>query len=187
MTRLPGTGWLALTPYRSCVASPKKVPDLQGVYPNCHRVPLSTLRWNGRPIHPPPKSMKALSILVVDDHEIMRDVVCQILEDCGHEVALASDGGDALDLLGATHFDVLVTDIVMRQMDGIELIREVRRQFPSMRILAMSGGGERFPIVDGLELAMQAGAGAMLKKPFRAEELRETMALLCRESTLAVS
>jgi CheY-like chemotaxis protein len=131
--------------------------------------------------------MKSLSILVVDDHEIMRDVVCQILEDCGHEVALASDGGDALDLLGATHFDVLVTDIVMRQMDGIELIHEVRRRFPAMRILAMSGGGERFPIVDGLEIATQAGAGAVLRKPFRADELRDTLAHLCHESTLAVS
>jgi CheY-like chemotaxis protein len=163
---------LLLTAISRAVSAVSELPPRSAVRPKSE-----TQR---RPYFTP--TMKPLSILVVDDHEIMRDVVCEILEDAGHEVALASDGGDAMDLLGAAHFDVLITDIVMRQMDGIELISEVRKNFPAMKILAMSGGGERFPIVDGLEIASRAGAGAVLKKPFRADELRAAVAHLCPES-----
>ena len=92
--------------------------------------------------------MKPLAILVVDDHPIMREVVCQILEDAGHFVREAAEGHEALRKLSCARFDLVVTDIVMPEMDGIELIGELQRRYPDIRIIAMSGGSERFPMKD---------------------------------------
>jgi CheY-like chemotaxis protein len=130
--------------------------------------------------------MKPLAILVVDDHEIMREVICQMLEDAGHNVRFAAEGHEALRKLSYAHFDLVVTDIVMPTMDGIELIGELRRRFPATRIIAMSGGGERFPTNDGLAIARRLGAGASLNKPFIAEELIEAVEELCPADAYAV-
>jgi CheY-like chemotaxis protein len=126
--------------------------------------------------------MKSLAILVVDDHPIMGEVVCEMLEDAGHLVRLASEGREALRKLSCARFDLLVTDIVMPEMDGIELIGEVRRRYPEIRIIAMSGGGERFPTLDGLTIARRLGAGASLNKPFLAEQLLDAVELLCPQN-----
>ena len=131
-------------------------------------------------------SMKPLAILVVDDHPIMRDVVCEMLEDAGHQVRFASEGHEALRKLSCARFDLLLTDIVMPQMDGIELIGEVRRRYPEMRIIAMSGGGERFPTHDGLTIARRLGAGATLNKPFLAEQLMDAVEQLSPQNAWAV-
>lgn len=133
-----------------------------------------------------PSPMKPLAILVVDDHEIMREVICQMLEDAGHNVRFAAEGHEALRKLSYAHFDLVVTDIVMPTMDGIELIGELRRRFPATRIIAMSGGGERFPTNDGLAIARRLGAGASLNKPFIAEELIEAVEELCPADAYAV-
>lgn len=130
--------------------------------------------------------MKPLAILVVDDHEIMREVICQILEDAGHNVRFAAEGHEALRKLSCAHFDLVVTDIVMPEMDGIELIGELRRRFPATRIIAMSGGGERFPTNDGLAIARRLGAGASLNKPFVADELLNAVEELCPADAYAV-
>jgi CheY-like chemotaxis protein len=119
----------------------------------------------------PSSPMKPLTILVVDDHPIMREVICEMLEDAGHQVRCADDGREALRKLSCARFDLLVTDIVMPEMDGIELIGEVRRHYPEIRIIAMSGGGERFPTNDGLAIARRLGAGAALNKPFSVDQL----------------
>ena len=130
--------------------------------------------------------MKPLAILVVDDHSIMRDVICEILEDAGHNVRFAADGREALRKLSCAHFDLVVTDIVMPEMDGIELIGELRRRYPETRIIAMSGGGERFPTKDGLTIARRLGAGASLNKPFVAEQLIEAVDELCPANAYAL-
>ena len=130
--------------------------------------------------------MKSLSILVVDDHPIMREVICQILEDAGHDVRSAGEGREAIRTLSAARFDLLVTDIVMPEMDGIELIGEVRRRYPEMRIIAMSGGSERFPMKDGLAIAQRIGAGATLNKPFGADQLLNAVDWLCPADAVAM-
>ena len=129
---------------------------------------------------------RPLNILVVDDHVIMREVVCEILEDAGHVVHAASDGHEALRQVASHYFDLLVTDIVMPEMDGIELISEVRRRCPDTRIIAMSGGGERFPTNDGLMIAQRVGAGLSLNKPFGSEELLTAVGELCPPHAYAV-
>ena len=130
--------------------------------------------------------MKSLAILVVDDHPIMREVVCQILEDAGHQVRDAGDGQEALRKLSAARFDLVVTDIVMPEMDGIELIGEMRRRYPEVRVIAMSGGGERFPLKDGLAIARRLGAGLTLNKPFLPEQLIQAVEFLCPADAIAM-
>jgi CheY-like chemotaxis protein len=130
--------------------------------------------------------MKSLSILVVDDHPIMREVVCQILEDAGHHVRDAGDGAEALRVVATTRFDLVVTDIVMPEMDGIELIGELGRRHPEIRVIAMSGGGERFPMRDGLAIARRLGAGMTLNKPFLPEQLIEAVEFLCPADAIAM-
>ena len=129
--------------------------------------------------------MKPLAILVVDDHPIMRDVVCEMLEDAGHQVRFAAEGREALRKLSCARFDLVVTDIVMPEMDGIELIGEMSRRYPEIRVIAMSGGGERFPTHDGLAIARRLGAGVALNKPFQAEQLLEAVEHLCPQNSCA--
>jgi CheY-like chemotaxis protein len=116
----------------------------------------------------------------------MREVICEMLEDAGHQVRFASDGREALRKLSCARFDLVVTDIVMPEMDGIELIGELRRRYPEVRIIAMSGGSERFPTHDGLTIAGRIGAGACLNKPFLSEQLMEAIDQLCPENACAV-
>ena len=130
--------------------------------------------------------MKPLAILVVDDHPIMREVVCQILEDAGHFVREAAEGREALRKLSCARFDLVVTDIVMPEMDGIELIGELQRRYPDIRIIAMSGGSERFPMKDGLAIARRLGAGATLTKPFVADQLLDAVSFLCPADAMAM-
>ena len=129
--------------------------------------------------------MKPLAILVVDDHPIMREVVCEMLEDACHQVRFAAEGHEALRKLSCARFDLVVTDIVMPEMDGIELIGELRRRYPDTRIIAMSGGGERFPTHDGLAIARRLGAGAALNKQFQAEQLLEAVDQMCPQGSFA--
>jgi CheY-like chemotaxis protein len=130
--------------------------------------------------------MKPLNILVVEDHAIMREVICEILEDAGHSVLSAGDGHEAMHQLASNRFDLVVTDIVMPEMDGIELIGELRRRYPETRIIAMSGGGERFPTHDGLVIAKRLGAGVTLNKPFGADEILSAVEFICPADAYAI-
>jgi CheY-like chemotaxis protein len=109
-------------------------------------------------------------ILVADDEELVRASLAVVLRRAGHVVALAADGEDALRKFGSNRYDLVITDIVMPRMEGIETVRALRRLEPGVRIIAMSGRGS-----DGgfyLKAAIALGADATLQKPFRASELR---------------
>ena len=111
-----------------------------------------------------------LHVLVVDDNDAIRGVVRRQLERAGCRVTDASDGDVALRCQRSDPADVLLTDMVMPGKEGVETIREFRRLYPAMRLVAMSGGG----IGDAstyLEVARAFGAAALLKKPFSNEEL----------------
>jgi CheY-like chemotaxis protein len=108
-----------------------------------------------------------------------------MLEDVGHQVRFASDGREALQKIACVHFDMVVTDIVMPEMNGIELIGELRRRYPEIRIIAMSGGSERFRNYDGLTTARRLGAGACLDKPFMAEQLLDAVYQLSPDDACA--
>jgi DNA-binding response OmpR family regulator len=111
------------------------------------------------------------SILLVDDSRELRKTIERLLTSAGHAVTSAENGAAALRELDRASFDVIVTDIVMPDMEGLELIRKLRKTHASLPIIAMSGGG-RGSTEDYLTLAANFGAAKTLEKPFALEDLR---------------
>lgn len=116
-------------------------------------------------------------LLVVDDEEVVRDLLTSVLQGEGHEVQTAEDGAKGLASFRSAPFDVVITDILMPAMDGLELIRALRREGVPVRIIATAAVGDM-----ALNDALQAGADATLPKPFKIDVLLETVdANLSRE------
>jgi CheY-like chemotaxis protein len=109
-------------------------------------------------------------ILVIDDESLVRASIEAVLSARGHAVSLAADGREGLEQLDKGNFDLVITDLIMPEMEGIETIRAIRRQSTAFRILAISGGGRR-QIGDFLEMAEKLGANVVLRKPFSSAEL----------------
>ena len=115
-------------------------------------------------------------ILVVDDNADMRLTMKLLLEDEGYEVELAANGREALEVQRARPSRVLVTDLFMPDADGFETIERFRKEFPQIRIIAMSGGGSKPGLrTDHLPVASVIGAHATLRKPFSIEKLLEAL------------
>lgn len=115
-------------------------------------------------------------ILVIDDDESVRSTIGTILTRAGHQVLQAADGRKGLSVLRSTKVDLIITDIIMPEQEGIETILEVRRSDPKTQIIAISGGG-RNRNLDFLSVARKLGATHILPKPFRAAELLELVNL----------
>lgn len=109
-------------------------------------------------------------ILVIDDEELARFTVREILESAGHEVIEARDGVEGLAMQRAQRCDLVVTDVIMPRKEGVEMIIEMKQEQPALRIIAISGGG-RTRNLDFLKLAKEFGADKVLAKPFSAEDL----------------
>ena len=109
-------------------------------------------------------------VLVIDDDPLVRATLRAILDSAGFEVVLASDGLDGVAEFKRRRADLVITDIVMPDMEGIETIRNIRELEPTVPILAISGGG-RGVSIDYLRMAERLGATASLQKPFEADEL----------------
>jgi DNA-binding response OmpR family regulator len=107
-------------------------------------------------------------ILVIDDDPDMRAMLEQTLKAAGHEVISAADGSEGVERYRTSPADLVITDIYMPKQDGLETIREFRRRFPEVRIIAMSG---RALAVTMLSIAQDLGAVAVLHKPFAADDL----------------
>lgn len=116
-------------------------------------------------------------ILVVDDDPVLRRVITLALEKAGHSVLRCENGRKAIDFLAHDHADLLITDIIMPEMDGVETVRAARQLAPELPILAISGGGS-FDPDDYLGIARIFGANAVLPKPIRPAELVEMVGLL---------
>ena len=119
-------------------------------------------------------------ILLVDDEPMLRRVFRTVLERAGHEVEEAESGSKAIVLFSARRPDLVLTDIVMPDKEGVELIRELRAQDAQVPIIAMSGGGSRGGDLF-LTLAMHLGATQTLQKPIRQPALLEAVQA-CLES-----
>jgi CheY-like chemotaxis protein len=118
-------------------------------------------------------------LLVVDDDEQFRGFVVAMLRKRGFTVTEASNGRRALRLLETERFDVIITDIVMPDMEGLEAIRHFRVAAPETKIVAMSGGGSGD--VDYLHFAAEFGAVATLNKPFTPTEIVDIVSRLIPE------
>lgn len=116
-----------------------------------------------------------MRILVIDDEAAVRGTIQRMLESAGHEVIAAENGRDGLDRYRKQDLDVVITDIIMPEKDGIETIREIRAIDPTVAIIAISGEGHT-GLPDFLRVAKKLGATATLKKPFRENDLMACIA-----------
>jgi CheY-like chemotaxis protein len=114
------------------------------------------------------------TILLVDDNDQYRTMLNAVLTFAGYEVSEARNGKEALRIYHEWPADLVITDLVMPEKEGLELIRELRGQYPEARIIAISGGGRLNP-VDYLELATEFGARKVLPKPFTNHQLIEAV------------
>jgi two-component system cell cycle response regulator CpdR len=110
-------------------------------------------------------------IMVVEDEAPVREFIRRVLEQRGHEVVAVADGAQAVLRLGRGSFDLLLTDIVMPNMDGVELALKVARDWPDLRILLMSGFTAERERASGLS---QLATG-MLAKPFSMVDLNQAV------------
>jgi two-component system, chemotaxis family, chemotaxis protein CheY len=109
-------------------------------------------------------------ILVIDDDAIVRETVIQVLEDHGHQVRSAEDGRRGVAAFRAERPDLVITDIIMPEQEGIQTITEIRALAPGAKIIAISGGG-RIGNADFLKMARHLGAADVVAKPFDPDEL----------------
>ena len=110
------------------------------------------------------------TILIVDDQDAVRMVLRDALEQEGSHVQEARNGAEAILMYRENPADVIVTDIIMPDKEGIETIIELRELAPDVKIIAISGGG-RIRANDFLDMAKKLGAAHVLRKPFRMKEL----------------
>jgi CheY-like chemotaxis protein len=114
-------------------------------------------------------------ILVIDDHTELRQMLRRILEREGYEVVEAADGKEGIELYRQVPTDLIITDVVMPEKDGVETIRELKRDFPDVRVIAVSGGGRTLDAQYCLSAMKALGALCMLTKPFGRRELLEAV------------
>jgi two-component system chemotaxis response regulator CheY len=110
-------------------------------------------------------------ILLIDDDERVRTTLLRMLESLGHEATAVESGSRGLELFDQGGFDLVITDIVMPDMEGLEVIMELRRRDPVTRIIAISGGTPHMPSGTCLQPAALLGAESVLQKPFGLKEL----------------
>jgi len=84
-------------------------------------------------------------ILLIDDDEGFRGMLQRTLQRAGYEVVASGSGKEGLDLLSRVRVDLVLTDIIMPDMDGLEIIQRLRQTQPSLKIIATSGGGRKKP------------------------------------------
>jgi DNA-binding response OmpR family regulator len=123
-----------------------------------------------------------LSILVIDDDSQLRGFLREVLLDEGYQVLEAANGSEGASLYEQYRPDLVLTDIVMPEKEGIELIMELRRKAPGLPIIAMSGGNAGFS-GSYLSAAGKLGANVTLAKPFTANHLLGAISDLLQQSS----
>ncbi len=114
-------------------------------------------------------------ILVVDDDVLIRVMVTKMLENDGHRVTTALDGAEGLRLFREDPPDLVLADIIMPTLEGLQLIKTMKQIRDDIPIVAVSGGSRHISMVDNLNLAEIAGAEATLPKPFTKKELNAAL------------
>lgn len=118
-----------------------------------------------------PIAAATLSVLIADDEEGIRNLVAHWLTHDGHQVKAVTNASEAIRMLARHRFDLVITDVVMPDGDGFELIGACRKSQPQARIVAISGGGQYIQRDECLTLALGLGAHATVAKPFNREQL----------------
>lgn len=122
-------------------------------------------------------------ILIIDDDPQVRDMLQAELEQEGYDVIVAEDGNEGLKRFREMPADVVITDIIMPGKEGVETLVDLRREFPTVRIIAMSGGG-RMDATGYLRAAKTFGADFTFEKPVDPDELFKAIETLLAPTTL---
>ena len=120
---------------------------------------------------PPPQR-----VLCIDDDPHVLEGLRRLVHPLAHawQFTFTTNGRDALALLACTPFDIVVTDLIMPEPDGLEILLELRRRFPAVHVVVMSGGG-RWGTWTLLDIAHKLGASRILAKPFHLQALLEAL------------
>ncbi len=122
------------------------------------------------------------TILVVDDEPDLRDSLGKVLRKEGYLVLLAESGEAALEVLASKHVDLVLTDLRMPQMSGMDLLRQIKRQWPDIEVLVLTAYGT----IEGAVEAMRAGAYDFVTKPLKRAELVQAIRRAAERQTLAL-
>jgi CheY-like chemotaxis protein len=113
-------------------------------------------------------------ILIIDDDEKLLEMLRRMLEQENYEIMLASDGVEGMEQHRHSPADIIITDLFMPRQEGIETILRIKQESPSVKFIAISGGGN-VAGMDYLELAANVGAERTLAKPFTRDQLLEAI------------
>lgn len=116
-------------------------------------------------------SEKTKRLLVVDDEPIVGKRLQQVFSKIGFEIETYTEPAAAMAAMAARPFDLVVTDLKMEGMDGLEVLRQARAMNPAVRVIIITG----YASPDTAELAQQQGVFAFLAKPFRLDELKQVI------------
>ncbi len=116
-------------------------------------------------------------ILIIEDDEEVREYLESVLSRAGYECLSAPNGKAGVEIFNASPADVVITDIIMPEKDGIETIMDLRRRNSNLKVIAISGGGRAEP-ENYLRSAKLLGANKTMKKPFTNEEMLQAIAAL---------
>ena len=122
--------------------------------------------------------MTKKKILIVDDEEIMRGFLCDLLEDSGYEVDQSRSGEEALEFIKQKKYDLVITDIKMQGKDGYDVLKEVKKIYPDIKVLLMTG----YALDEDGVSSISKGANGFILKPFDINSIREITHRLLNET-----
>ncbi|MEN6351439.1 MAG: response regulator [Syntrophomonas sp.] len=111
---------------------------------------------------------RAKHILVVDDEESIRELLSVYINNCGYEVTFAASGQEALEYYKSRHYDVVVSDLIMSPIDGMELLGEIKKFDPDALFIMITG----YPSIETALEAVKKGAKDYITKPFNIDDIR---------------
>jgi two-component system, chemotaxis family, chemotaxis protein CheY len=115
------------------------------------------------------------TILIIEDTSEIRDILRRVLERAGYTVLEAPDGEVGTRMYREHRADLIITDIIMPEKEGLETIMELRKDFPDIKIIAISGGGSAMSGTACLNLARKLGAAVTLNKPLEFKQLLDSV------------
>jgi len=114
-------------------------------------------------------------ILIIDDEQLFRQMLRQMLELGGHKVTEACEGGQGIEVYRKEPADLVITDIFMPEKEGISTIQELKQEFPDVKVIAVTGGGNKRCGFEYLRFAENVGADKTLNKPFERQEILDAI------------
>jgi two-component system response regulator PilR (NtrC family) len=112
-------------------------------------------------------------VLVVDDNHHMRQILCEFLKDQGYSITTVKNGEDAIDVLSAHHFDIVLTDLNMGQLNGIDVLKKTKELSPHTPVIITTGNSDVTYVIE----ALRYNADDYILKPFRMTDLLERMSI----------